>query len=125
MKKKIILIEDCPSTGELIKVLLEEKGFEVVWLKTFDTALEYLNALEIDDSLVAIIFDYGLDKNRLSINSIPLVNIPEEKGYTGLLIANSSENYYNELLKNAGCNHIRRVPSYDRNGSPPPNILVA
>lgn len=112
--KKVILIEDNREIGTLIKILLEERGFEVVWLKTFDTALEFLNALEIDESLVAVIFDYGLNEINTSITSVPLVKILKEKGYTGLSIANSLNNKGNENLEKAGCSHIR--PGLDKFG---------
>lgn len=109
MQRTIILIEDENSSGILIRALLAQKGFEVIWFKTFNSAFDFLNDLKISEISLptAIIFDYILDKNDNTVTSIPLVEIVRDMGYTHPMIANSSEDLTNSFLVEAGCTHLR------------------
>jgi DNA-binding response OmpR family regulator len=106
MQKTIILIEDELTSGMLIKSLLKGKGFEVTWLKTYDDTFEYLSKLKISetDPVVAVVLDYRLDDGKISI---PLLEILLDMGYSGPIIANSSEDDHNKNLIRAGCTCTR------------------
>lgn len=105
---QIILIEDSQTDGEIIRCRLENQGFMVVWFQTLRSAgLELETREDYPErfsDVAAIIFDYRLDNKR---NSIPLVALALDQGFSCPMIANSSEEDCNQELKKAGCTHIR------------------
>lgn len=107
-KQTIILIEDDLQIGNLIKLILQDKGYIVIWYQTFDTALDGLKDVSLDPeqllNIKAIIFDYSLDYEQ---SSVPLVERASRWGFINPMIANSSDPDCNRLLQKAGCTHIR------------------
>lgn len=104
----IVLIEDCHTKGGLIAKILKHNDYKVIWLPTFDMALERLEEMLENPKkflyIRAIIFDYSLDKEQISI---PLLELVVESGFSGPIIANSSDEYFNTLLQQFGCTHVR------------------
>ena len=105
---KIILIEDSITTGLIIRSLLQNHGFEVIWYKTFESALTGLNDVETSPGefpdIAAIIFDYNLDHEEPSTSLVAMI---AHRGFSGVMIANSSDEDHNMILKGAGCTHVR------------------
>lgn len=103
--KHIILIEDSFTDGRIISSFLKQQGYEVIWYQDFETALGALQEIGLAlEDIKAMIFDYCLDREQ---SSVPLVEIVFDLGFSGPMIANSSDEDYNAILQEAGCTHVR------------------
>lgn len=110
MKTKILVFEDDSRVTDRYQERLAGEPVEIICAQLPGEAMECYE--EHKDTVDIIVMDACLADNKP--DTIPLVRHIRESGFTGHMIANSSEALFNHELIKAGCDlWVRYSNKYD------------
>ena len=105
---KVLIVEDNKGVLDFWQRCFAEQpwpelGLQFLWAATLGEAM---NVFSSNQDVTLVVMDWYLKKpSGFTDTTLELVQWMRKQGFTGPMIATSSDSEYQEVLKGAGCSH--------------------